>query len=369
MKVLHIITRLNTGGPAVFLDYLTQSMSDLHCENVIAYGYCESNESDYTESHKFKAKLIKVNSLHRSLNPIDDIRTFFALRKIIKKNNPQVINTHTSKAGVLGRLAARSVSKNLPVVHTFHGHLIYGYFARYKSFVFTIIEKFMAKFTNSAVAVTGETKSSLIVLGIGKKLHWQVIPIGITPKDNQIKSISAGDKIKLLWVGRFTDIKDPIYAVEVLKLLNAQSPNKFELTMVGEGELFEKTKAAAKALPITFTGWIVNPFESGIGFDLLLITSKNEGLPLVMLEAASNHRVTISRDVGGVGEFIKNNETGYLINGGAKEMADKLTQISENKKALEELGMKANELLRHRFSADNMAKSYLSLYSSLTISK
>jgi glycosyltransferase involved in cell wall biosynthesis len=254
-------------------------------------------------------------------------------------------------------------------VHTFHGHLIYGYFARYKSFVFTIIEKFMAKFTNSAVAVTGETKSSLTALGIGKKLNWQVIPIGITPKDNQIKSISAGDKIKLLWVGRFTDIKDPFYAAEVLKLLNAQSPNKFELTMVGEGELFEQTKTAAKALPITFTGWVVNPFESGIDFDLLLITSKNEGLPLVMLEAASNHRVTMSRDVGGVGEFIKNNETGYLINGGAKEMADKLIQISGNKKVLEELGMTANKLLKQRFSADNMAKSYLSLYSSLTISK
>ncbi len=93
MKVLHIITRLNTGGPAVFLDYLTQSMSDLNCENIIAFGYYESNESDYTESHKFKAKLIKVNSLHRSLNPIDDTRTFFALRKIIK---PTIGNKYLS---------------------------------------------------------------------------------------------------------------------------------------------------------------------------------------------------------------------------------------------------------------------------------
>ena len=369
MKILHIITRLNTGGPAVFLDYLTQSTSDLNCENIIAFGYCEANESDYTESHKFKAKLIKVNSLHRSLNLVDDIRSFFILRKIIKQNNPQVINTHTSKAGVLGRLVARSVSKNLPVVHTFHGHLIYGYFARYKSFVFTIIEKFMAKFTNSAVAVTGETKSSLTALGIGKKLNWQVIPIGITPKDNQIKSISAGDEIKLLWVGRFTDIKDPFYAVEVLKLLNAQSPNKFKLTMVGEGELFEQTKAAAKALPITFTGWIVNPFESGIEFDLLLITSKNEGLPLVMLEAASNHRVTMSRDVGGIGEFITDGKTGYLIKGEAKQMADKLIQISTDKRNLEVSGVAANQLLKERFSVEKMAKSYLSLYSSLTVSK
>ena len=369
MKILHIITRLNTGGPAVFLDYLTQSMSDLNCENVIAYGYCESSESDYTENHKYKAKLIKVNSLHRSLNPVDDIRSFFALRKIIKQNSPQVINTHTSKAGVLGRLAAKSVNRKFPVVHTFHGHLIYGYFARYKSFVFTIIEKFMARFTNSAVAVTGETKSSLTALGIGKKLDWQVIPIGISLKGDRIKPMTAGDKVKLLWVGRFTDIKDPFYAVEVIKLIIKQSPNKFDLTMVGEGELFEQVKTAAKALPIIFTGWVVNPFESGIDFDLLLITSKNEGLPLVMLEAAGSGRATMSRDIGGIREFITDSKTGYLIKGEAKQMADKLIEISTDKKSLEVFGVSANQLLKERFSVEKMAKSYLSLYSSLTVSK
>ena len=369
MKVLHIITRLNTGGPAVFLDHLTHSMGDLNCESLIAYGYCESNELDYTDSHKFNAKLLKVKSLHRSLDPIDDIKTFFLLRKIIKQIKPKVVNTHTSKAGVLGRLAAKSVDKNLPVVHTFHGHLIYGYFARYKSFIFSIIEKFMSRFTNSAVAVTGETKSSLTALGMGKKLNWQVIPIGISLKDDQIKPISAGDKIKLLWVGRFTDIKDPFYAVAVLNLLTAQSSNKFELTMVGEGELFEQVKNAAKSLPITFTGWVVNPFKSGIDFDLLLITSKNEGLPLVMLEAAGNGRATMSRDVGGIGEFITNSKTGYLIKGEAKQMAERLTEISNDKKNLEVLGVAANKLLKEKFSVEEMAKNYLSLYSSLTISK
>ena len=369
MKVLHIITRLNTGGPAVFLDHLTNSMGDLNCESLIAYGYCESNESDYTENHKFSAKLLKIDSLHRSLNPIDDIKTFFLLRKTIKQIKPDVVNTHTSKAGVLGRLAAKSVNKNTPVVHTFHGHLIYGYFASYKSFIFSIIEKSMSRYTNSAVAVTGETKSSLTALGIGKKLNWQVIPIGTSLRNNQINPISSGDKLKLLWVGRFTDIKDPFYAIEVIKLLNAQSPNKFELTMVGEGELFEQVKTTAKALPITFTGWVVNPFESGIDFDLLLITSKNEGLPLVMLEAAGSGRATMGRDVGGIGEFITEGKTGYLIKGDAKLMADKLNEIATNKKSLEVSGVAANQLLKERFSVEKMAKRYLSLYSSLSVSK
>ena len=369
MKVLHIITRLNTGGPAVFLDQLTNTMDDLNCESLIAYGYCESNESDYTENHKFNAKLLKVNSLHRSLNPIDDIKSFFMLRNIIKQIKPEVVNTHTSKAGVLGRLAAKSVDKNLPVVHTFHGHLIYGYFARYKSFIFSIIEKFMSRYTNSAVAVTGETKSSLTALGIGKKLNWQVIPIGISLKDNQIKPISVGDKVKLLWVGRFTDIKDPFYAVEVLKLLTAQSPNKFELTMVGEGELFEQVKTAAKALPITFTGWVVNPFESGIDFDLLLITSKNEGLPLVMLEAANFAKPTLSKNVGGISEFISNNQTGYLTELDPVKMTNRIIEIASDKKSLNQVGLNANKLLSEKFSVTKMAENYKDLYMQLVIRK
>ena len=182
MKVLHIITRMNTGGPAVFLDHLSKSMADLGTKSIIAYGYCESNETDYTDTHKLNADLIKVKSLHRSLSPISDIRSFFQLRKIIKTQKPDLVNTHTSKAGVLARLATKSVNRKTPVVHTFHGHLIYGYFARYKSIVFTLIEKIMSRFTNVAVAVTAETKNSLTKLGIGRNLHWCVIQIGIPAK-------------------------------------------------------------------------------------------------------------------------------------------------------------------------------------------
>ena len=104
-------------------------------------------------------------------------------------------------------------------------------------------------------------------------------------------------------------------------------------------------------------------------FDLLLITSKNEGLPLVMLEAAGSGRATMSRDVGGIGEFITDSKTGYLIQGEAKQMAGKLIEISTNKKDLEVSGIAANQLLKERFSVEKMAKSYLSLYSSLTVSK
>jgi len=368
MKVLHIITRMNTGGPAVFLDHLTDAISKLDCESVIAYGHCESNEADYTDNHKLNAKLVKIKSLHRSLNPIDDIRAFSQIRKVIKQVKPDLVNTHTSKSGVLGRLAAKTVSRKIPVVHTFHGHLIYGYFARYKSFVFTIIEKFMSVFTDSAVAVTGETKKSLIRLGIGKKLNWQVIPIGIPVQNKPIKDLTSSKVLKILWVGRFTNIKDPLYVIDVFESLADQGGLQIELTMVGEGELFEKVKTSARNLPITFTGWMVNPFENIKEFDLLMLSSKNEGLPLVMLEAANYGRATISRNVGGVGEFIKDGESGYLINGDSSEMAEKLKQISHSKKSLTAVGLVANKLLINKFSVDKMASEYLSLYSKLIIS-
>ena len=362
MKILHIITRMNTGGPAVFLDHLTKAISGLDCETVIAYGYCEGNESDYTDNHKLNTELIKIKSLHRSLNPIDDIRAFFQIRKIIRQVKPDLVNTHTSKAGVLGRIAAKSVNKDIPVVHSYLGHLIYGYFNKIKLLIFILIERFMAFFTDAAVAVTAETMSSLIKLGVGNNLKWKVIKIGLPKREIKVDPISSETPIKILWVGRFTNIKDPFFALSVFKELYKSSPHNFSLKMIGGGELLDEVKNAAKDLPVNFTGWVVNPFSYFIDFDILMLTSKNEGLPLVILEAASFSRATISRDVGGVSEFIKDGKSGYLVSNDPKEMAKKIISISLAKSDLKKIGEAARELLEAEFSADKMANEYYALY-------
>ena len=363
MKVLHIITRMNTGGPAVFLDHLTNAISKLGCESVIAYGYCESNEADYTDNHKLNAHLLKIKSLHRSLNPIDDIRTFFQIRKVIKQVKPDLVNTHTSKGGVLGRLAAKSVSRKLPVVHTFHGHLIYGYFAKYKIFLFTLVERFLALFTDAAASITQETEDSLKKLKIGKKLKWQVIRLGIPVSQNTFLAPKSNSKTNLLWVGRFTDIKDPNYAILVMQELEKLSPGKFDLTMVGGGELLDQSKVTAKSLPVTFTGWLDKPFESVGYFDLLLLTSKNEGMGLVMLEAANYSKATVARSVGGVGEFVTDNKNGFLVTGNANQMAIKINSLSDE--VIEQVGKNCKLVLENEFTDKVMANNYLKLYKSL----
>ena len=359
MKVLHLITRMNTGGPAVFLDHLTHAIHP-SCESVIGYGYCEGNETDYTEKHELTANLVKLKYLHRSLNPLDDIRAFLEIRKLIKSEKPKVVNTHTSKAGVLGRIAAKSVSRKIKVVHTFHGHLIYGYFAKYKSFAFTMVEKFLSLYTDVAVAITHETQSTLQKLGIGKRLNWQVIHLGIPVVEEQMPK---SDGTKLLWVGRFTDIKDPFYAIEVMKELNKLKPDTYSLTMVGGGELLNEAKEKAKGLKIDFTGWVDTPFTTKRPFDLLLLTSKNEGMGLVILEAANFDKATIARNVGGINEFIKDRETGFLVNKGPSEMAKVITSLSVE--SLEKVGKQARELLEINFSDESMANNYLALYKSL----
>ena len=365
MKVLHIITRMNTGGPAVFLDHLTKSMADLGTKSIIAYGYCESNETDYTDTHKLSADLIKVNSLHRSLSPISDIKSFFQIRKIIKTQKPDVVNTHTSKAGALGRLAARSVGKKIPVVHTFHGHLIYGYFAIYKSFIFTLIERSLARLTNVAVCITSETQDSLVGSKIGRRLTWKVIRLGIPLGETAIPPTKESEKIALLWVGRFTDIKDPLYAVSVLSELERIAPNKFQLKMIGGGDLLDKSKQAANNLPITFTGWVDAPFETSGHFDLLLLTSKNEGMGLVMLEAARLRKATVGRNVGGVGEFLVNKVNGLIIDGQPKDMAKEINKLVIDD--IRRLGDAAYEELVKNFSDKRLAKEYFDLYQSLSV--
>ena len=354
---------MNTGGPAVFLDHLTNAISKLGCESVIAYGYCESNEADYTDNHKLNAHLLKIKSLHRSLNPIDDIRTFFQIRKVIKQVKPDLVNTHTSKGGVLGRLAAKSVSRKMPVVHTFHGHLIYGYFAKYKIFAFTLVERFLALFTDAAASITQETEDSLKKLKIGKKVKWQVIRLGIPVNQTTFLAPKNNNKTNLLWVGRFTDIKDPNYAILVIQELEKLSPGKFDLTMVGGGELLEESKAKAKSLPVTFTGWLDKPFESVGYFDLLLLTSKNEGMGLVMLEAANYSKATVARSVGGVGEFVTDNKNGFLVTGNANQMAIKINSLSDE--VIEQVGKNCKLVLENDFTDKVMANNYLKLYKSL----
>jgi glycosyltransferase involved in cell wall biosynthesis len=230
-----------------------------------------------------------------------------------------------------------------------------------------LIEKIMAKFTSAAIAVTAETKQSLISKGVGRKLRWEIIRIGIPVTKPNKNDLSPDGKLKILWVGRFTDIKDPGFAVETIREVSQKIPSNVELTMVGGGELFEEIVKLAANLPIRFVGVLKEPFKKFQNFDLLMLTSKNEGLPLVILEAANCLRATVSTNVGGVSEFIKNNSNGYLVPRNTSLMAEKIIFLANNKESLRESGLNARCLLEKSFSDKQMAILHFNLYSSLVV--
>jgi glycosyltransferase involved in cell wall biosynthesis len=148
-----------------------------------------------------------------------------------------------------------------------------------------------------------------------------------------------------------------------MKELEKISPNKFELSMVGGGELLDQIKKSAHSLPIQFFGWVDKPFENSGHFDLLLLTSKNEGMGLVMLEAANYKKSTVARNVGGVGEFLKDGVNGLLIDGDPAEMANKINSLSSEN--LNKMGEASYQILVKDFTDKVMANNYLNLYKSL----
>jgi glycosyltransferase involved in cell wall biosynthesis len=218
----------------------------------------------------------------------------------------------------------------------------------------------LALFTNAAVSITKETQTSLQRLKIGKKLKWTVIHLGIPISSTSFLPLNTGNK---LWVGRFTDIKDPAYAVKVIEELEKSSPGKFELNMVGGGELFELINESAHNMPVSFSGWVDKPFENSGHFDLLLLTSKNEGMGLVMLEAANCRKPTVARNVGGIGEFIADGVNGLLIDGGPTEMANQINSLKIE--SLNKMGEASYQVLVKDFTDKVMANNYLNLYKSL----
>lgn len=367
MKILHIITRLNVGGTSTYLANLTESLEKLGCKNIIAYGYCEKNECEYLDLSRMVSQTIEVKYLHKSFNFFDDFASFFAIRKLIIELKPDIVNTHTSKAGVLGRLATKSLWRSIPVVHTYHGQLLDGYFNKFKLVSFTLIERIMAKFTNTIITISKDTLIKLQNKKIGRNLQWFVVTSGIKINNTKRSMKLDEKKFKLLWIGRFTKIKNPEYAVRTFRYLLNYDDTNSTLTMIGDGELLDYIKKISHDLPVDFLGLLPNHLIDFANYDLLMLTSDNEGLGLVVLEAANYYLPSISRNVGGVTEFITDMESGFLVNGEPEEMAQKIIHIKHNKADLNNVGIKANELLKMNFSSQKMGQEYLAIYDNLII--
>ena len=178
IKVLRIIARMNIGGPAIqvttLMNYIPQSEV---CQSLIT-GECEAGEKDYLEFNRIGLDRMRIPSLGRSINLISDVKALLEIRKVIKQLTPDIVHTHTFKAGLLGRLAALSVRNHPHLVHTFHGHILNGYLGCAKLAILKTIERFLAVKTDVLVAVGERVRDELKEVGVGKNNKFVVVPPG-----------------------------------------------------------------------------------------------------------------------------------------------------------------------------------------------
>jgi glycosyltransferase involved in cell wall biosynthesis len=361
---------MNLGGVAVLLSDLHNSLNKPDFIHYLITGKCAVNEIDILENREPDSRIIKIESMGRSLSPLKDVNTFLELRRTLKAINPDIVHTHTSKAGVVGRLAALSLQEKPKIIHTFHGHHLYGYFSKFMVEIMLSIEKFLAHFSDLLVADSKQVQIDLQSRGVGRNRNWRVIAPGIRKLAKIEKSearanlgFSSNDFV-VSWVGRFTDIKNPLLALNAFIELTRDSHEKPTLIMVGDGELLEECKkyAAKYGVAVWFTGWESDIAPYLAASDLLLMTSKNEGFGMVIAEAGFYSVPTVSTDVGGVREFIIDKKNGILVTANAESIANQIELLIRDKELRALIGNEARKSTESRFTAEIFVADHKDAY-------
>jgi glycosyltransferase involved in cell wall biosynthesis len=364
---------MNVGGPAVQICGLSEAMNSDIFEHIILTGVCDSSEIDYLSHVNIKTHVQYIPGLGRRIKFTDDLRAFLHIRKFIKLFHPDVIHTHTAKAGVLGRIAALSVLRNdLATVHTFHGHLLRGYFNKVETKAIILIEKVLARISDKLIAVGERVKDDLLEAEVGTKQQFLVINPGLKIKKLPARQDSAlalelnTQLIYIGWLGRVTKIKRPDRVIEVARFLKTFD-SRYRILIAGDGPLRDEveTQVVKDNLPIIFLGWITN-VETFLSLcDLMLLTSDNEGTPLSLIQAQMAGIPVIATNVGSVSEVMIDGETGLLCGESSEAVIEAVRQLITDDKRISRMGQKAKTFANSRFSIEQLTSSHEQLYLSL----
>ena len=374
-RVLRVIARMNVGGPAWQVSVLTRGLDPDRYVTKLLCGEVEDTEADYVELRDPSLPVHRVPSLGREVRFIDDIRSLRILWREIRAFRPDIIHTHTAKAGVLGRLVA--IVARVPIrVHTFHGHLLYGYFSPLRSRLVRVLESVLARWTTVLSAVGEKTRDELLAAGIGRPEQYSVIAPGVKfesiPEQRQSRDRFGlpFDVPILLFVGRLTQVKRPDRLIETMNILLKRVPEAV-LVVAGGGELLEKTRLDASPLgdSVRFLGWCAEITELYAAADVAVICSDNEGMPVTLIEAALIGLPAVATDVGSVREVVVDGETGLLVEPTAEAVAEGVVRLFEDAELRLRLGNEASRRAACRFGVDRLVREHDDLYQRFVRSK
>jgi len=360
MRVLHVIARLNVGGTARYITQLANELPKHGIETFVATGFVQGAEVEDESAQSID--LIRIKSMGRSIRPIKDHFARMQLDKIIAQVKPDIIHTHTFKAGYVIRMKKQPV----PVIHTFHGHLLDDpEFSGFKSRVIVEVERMLAKKSVKLVTVGRRVADELLEQHIGNRDQYVNIPPGVvalnvTAKAQALKNLNQPDDGKPIvgWIARVTGVKNPMLALEV-----ADAMPDTHFVMAGGGDLLEKVKSTAPS-NVTVVGWAKAEDVFGAS-EIILSTSENEGMPVALIEAQLAGKPVVATDVGSVSEVVLNHETGIVTNKNAGSIALALETLLLDKQKRTEMGTLATSRANALFSVDRMINAHIALYKSI----
>ena len=369
IKVMQIIARMNVGGPAVIVAELMRGIDSSRFEQILITGYCDETEADFLDEVATDIKATRIAGLGRSVSPIADFTAFLGLIKTIKTFKPDVIHTHTAKAGVLGRLASIIAGRGAIRIHTFHGHLLHGYFVGWKTKLVVLIEKFFAKRTHHLIAIGSEVKRELIAAGIGNASQYSVFFPGL-PEPRTASKAEIRKNLELdptaiycTFVGRLTQIKRPDRLLDVAAAM-VKREVLIHFLVAGEGELFEssKARAAAEKLPVTFLGWRKDIDDLFAASDIAILSSDNEGIPLTLIQAAQAGLPILAPAVGSISDIVENDKAGFLTSPQPGAMASALSALATDEALRNRLGAAGKIHAHEFFSLERMLRDHTEIY-------
>ncbi len=351
MRIVHVISRYNRGGTAAWLNVLIREQRAAGHEVALLSGYVQNNENEDPGFTKLNG--IHIENLGKKISILSDLKALMEIRKLIKELSPDVVNTHTSKAGLLGRIAAFSLGKSRPaIVHTFHGHILYGYYNPVVTFVFKTLEKILARITDYFIISGNRVKDELQQEKILGKIPFELVRPGIDFTNSTVKK--NHEKIQIGWLGRLTKIKRPDRVIEL-----AMNFQNIDFLIGGEGEL-ENELTKTSPLNVKILGW-VNPEEFWPLCDIALLTSDNEAQPIALVEAAGFGIPLVAEDVGSVADVLEDGVSGFLTHN-RNERIEAISKLVKDTELRMEMGQKASEIVRRKFGVMQFLDGHIRAY-------
>jgi glycosyltransferase involved in cell wall biosynthesis len=377
IRVLRVIARMNLGGPAHHVALLSRELDERGYETLLVTGRVGAGEEEHTELEGIRVRY--VDTLGPEIRPLRDIRALFELVRVVRQYRPAIVETHTAKAGMLGRLAARLARQRPIVIHTYHGHVLRGYFGPLKTSVFRSIERGLARISDRLIGVSSATVDELVALKVAPREKFALVPLGLDldpfmavgpdPDRSFREEIGAGpDEVLFTFTGRLVPIKRP--ELMLCSLARARAGGAaVRVAIVGDGLLRPQLEDLARSLgcadAVDFLGYRRDLAHIAAGSDAALLTSDNEGTPVALIEAAAAGRTAVATAVGGVPDIVTDGSGLLAPPGDERAIAALIAQIAAEPVRRREMGARAREHVAERFTAARLLDDVDLLYSRL----